>query len=128
MPAITFDIPNDLLIEISNKAQADGVDFTDTALDLMRRALALPANQSLDPEEVQKLVSLMVQRATSFTKERLFTTQDLLSEDEWNSFKPASRKSAGRGFSKAVSAGEVGGVRNTEKKTLQNKSIYAWGC
>ncbi|WP_324727146.1 DUF1413 domain-containing protein [Pseudomonas chlororaphis] len=125
MPAITFDIPNDLLIEISNKAQADGIDFTDTAIDLMRRALSIPASQTLDPDEVQTLVSLMILRATSFTEPRLFTTQDLLSDDEWNSFKAASRKSAGRGFSKAVKDHEVDGIRNTGKKTLQNKSIYA---
>lgn len=124
MPAISFDIPNDLLIAISNKAQADGADFTDTAIALMRTGLSTPAIQSLDPNEVKTLVALMIKRAEAYAKHSLFTTQDLLNEIEWHSFRAASRKSAGRGFSKAVQDHDVDGVRYTEKKTIQNKSIY----
>ena len=124
MPAIFFDIPDDLLLAISNKAQADGVDFTDTAITLMRSGLSVPAVQSLDPDEVQTLVDLMIERAKAYSKHSPFTTQDLLNEIEWHSFKAASRKSAGRGFSKAVTGHYVTGVRYTNQKTVQNKSIY----
>jgi hypothetical protein len=124
MPAISFDIPNDLLLAISNKAQADSVDFADTAIALMWSGLSVPDAQSLDPDEVQTLVDLMIERAKAYSKHTPFTTQDLLNEIEWHSFRAASRKSAGRGFSKAVKGHDVAGVRYTNRKTIQNKSIY----
>jgi hypothetical protein len=124
MPLISFDIPNDLLIAISNKAQVDGAEFTDTAIDLIRSGLSAPDKKGPDTEEVARLVSLMISRANVYTRGSLFTTQDLLKEEEWNSFQTLSRKLAGRGFSKAVKEGEVDSVVNTGKKTLQNKIIY----
>lgn len=125
MPAISFDIPNDLLISISNKAQADGADFTDTAIALIRAGLTASAKKGPDTEEIDQLVSLMIERASNYTpRQSLFTTQDLLKDEEWNSFQALSRKLAGRGFSKAVQELKVENVANTGKKTLQNKSIY----
>lgn len=124
MPTMAFDIPNELLIAISNKAQADKADFVATAVKLMEIGLQSQIAKPIDPDESQRLIALMVEEARQYAPHTPFTTQDLLSEIEWHSFHADSRKSAGRGFSKAVRDGEVEGVRYTREKTIQNKSIY----
>lgn len=124
MPQISFDIPNDLLIAISNKAQTDGIEFVAAAIELMQSGLAAQKKLASASDDGAAFVQLLIERAREHQKASPFTTEALVSPSEWESVNADTRKSAGRGFSKAVKDGLLPEIRNTGKKTLQNKSIY----
>jgi hypothetical protein len=124
MPTISFDIPDDLLIAISNKAQADKTDFMSAALALINAGLASEAKVPTGKAAADALLQKLIRRAATIATGEKFTTQDLVPKAEWELVDANSRKSVGQAFSKAVSANKVAGVTATGAKTVQNKSIY----
>lgn len=124
MPTISFDIPDDLLIAISNKAQADETDFMSAALELIKTGLVTEAKAPTGKAAADALLQTLIRRAATIATGKEFTTQDLVPKAEWELVDANSRKSVGQAFSKAVSANKIAGVKATGVKTAQNKSIY----
>ncbi|MNJ46880.1 hypothetical protein D3C77_420210 [compost metagenome] len=124
MPTMSFEIPDDLLIAISNKAQADQSDFVTATLDLIKAGLADQAKAPSGKAAADALLQKLIRCAAVFEAETVFTTQDLVSKSDWELVDANSRKSIGQAFSKAVSAKQIPGVEATGSKTPQNKSIY----
>ena len=124
MPTISFDIPDDLLIAISNKAQADKSDFMSAALELIKAGLASQAKAPTGKAAADALLQKLIRRAATIATGEGFTTQDLVPKSEWELVDANSRKSVGQAFSKAVTSGQVPGVVYTKDKTQQNKRIY----
>lgn len=124
MATISFEIPNDLLIAIANKAQTEGIEFVPAALDLMQAGLNAQKKLASSSADAPAFIQRLIDNARTYRKGHPFTTEALVSPAEWDSVSADTRKAGGRGFSKAVKDGLLPEIRNTGKKTLQNKSIY----
>lgn len=124
MPTMSFEIPDDLLIAISNKAQADQSDFVSATLELIKAGLASQSKAPSGKAAADDLLEKLMHRASTIETEVEFTTQDLVSKSDWELVDANSRKSVGQAFSKAVTAKQIPGVEATGFKTPQNKSIY----
>jgi hypothetical protein len=124
MPQFVIDIPDTLFASIANSSQSSGVPFDQTILKLIELGITAISFDSEEQAQADAFLGLLIARAAKQKHGDPFTTKDLASAGEWASHKASVRKVMGKHFSKSVREGLVKGVKNTGRKTAQNKNIY----